>query len=533
LREAPEQYRRANDLRPPHTDALINLGNVLKELGELNQASEAYEAAIRAQPRSPVPLNNYAALLRSRGRLEEAEATLRVGIEFNPNDPALHNNLGNVLKDAGELEEGIACFRRALALNPADAGTHSNLAYSLSFAATDGRVVLEECLRWNAHHAAPLQSEIRVHTNDRSPGRRLRIGYVSPDFRDHCQSLFTIPLLSHHDHEAFEIFCYSSVERPDEITRRIAGFADVWREARPLNDAELCEVIRADRIDILVDLAMHMAGGRPQLFASKPASIQVAWLAYPGTTGISAMDYRLSDPRLDPPGFDDQYSERTIRLPDSFWCYDPLTDQPAVNALPAMERGFPTLGCLNNPCKLTDPTLALWGGVMRALSNARLLLMAPAGSHRQRLLRRLASHGIAADRVSFVPFRPRDQYLRSYHDIDLGLDTIPYNGHTTSLDSFWMGVPVVTRVGNTCAGRGGLSQLFQLNLLDLAAETDEAFIAAAVAMASDLPRLSKLRMGLRTRLRRSPLMDAKRFARNIESAYRQVSARGPQASARG
>jgi protein O-GlcNAc transferase len=267
---------------------------------------------------------------------------------------------------------------------------------------------------------------------------------------------------------------------------------------------------------------MHMAGGRPLLFARKPAPIQIAWLAYPGTTGIDAIDYRFSDPRLDPEGFDGHYSEHTLRLPDSYWCYDPLTHHPGVNDLPANERGYLTLGCLNNPCKLTDHTLRLWAGVMRALPEARLLLMAPPGRYRRSLSQRLAEHGVAAERVDFRPFQPRGEYLRSYHDIDLGLDTFPYNGHTTSLDSLWMGVPVVTRVGRTSVGRGGLSQLFQIDLLELAADSDEAFVAIAVALGRDLVRLAALRRELRTRLERSPLMDASRFARHVELAYRNV-----------
>jgi len=522
LSEAAEQYRNAAELRPDYADALNNLGIVYKELGEFKLAGAAYEAAIRAQPEAVVALNNFSCLLRTVGRIAEAEAVLRRGLALSARHPALYNNLGNVLKDAGELDEAIDCFRKALALDPTDADTHSNLAYALSFQALDGQTILQECLRWNERHAAPLLSAIRGHSNDPSPHRRLRVGYVSPDFRDHCQALFTIPLLSHHEHAAFEIFCYSSVERPDDCTRRIAGYADVWREVRPLDDAALCDLIRDDGIDILVDLTMHMANGRPLVFARKPAPVQIAWLAYPGTTGILAMDYRLTDPRLDPPGFESHYSERTIRLPDSFWCYDPLADQPDVNALPALQRGYLTLGCLNNPCKLTGHTLRLWDGVMRALPDARLLLMAPPGPHRQRLLERLAAQDIAPERVTFVPVRPRAEYLHSYHDIDLGLDTFPYNGHTTSLDSFWMGVPVITRVGQTCVGRAGLSQLFHLNLLELAAETDEGFISAAVALANDLPRLAALRQQLRARLVHSPLMDGKRFAQNIEAAYRQT-----------
>jgi protein O-GlcNAc transferase len=526
-REAIERYRQALQLRPGYVDALINLGNVHTELGEFTAGMEAYDAALRARPDSVVALNNAAVLMRTLGRVDAAETALHRALELDPGNAALHDTLGNVYKDAGDLDAAIASFRQSLEIDPGSWATHSNLAYTLSFQAPEAAPVLEECLRWNERFAAGLPRCVRDpdghdDTGRGEPNRRLKIGYVSPDFREHCQSLFTIPLLSQHDHAAFEVFCYASIKRPDEHTRRIAAYADVWRDARTLNDEALCRLIRADRIDILVDLTMHMAGGRPLLFARKPAPIQIAWLAYPGTTGIGAMDYRLSDPRLDPESFDTHYSERTLRLPDSFWCYDPLTHHPGVNELPAIERGYLTLGCLNNPCKLTDHTLRLWGGVMRALPGARLLLMAPLGRHRQQLSQRLCAQGIAAERVDFRPFQPRGEYLRSYHDIDLGLDTFPYNGHTTSLDSLWMGVPVVSRVGRTSVGRGGLTQLFQLDLLELAAYSDEAFVAIAAALGQDLVRLAALRKELRTRLERSTLMDASRFARHVEHAYRDA-----------
>lgn len=527
-REAIDRYRQAVKLRPDYADALINLGNVHTELGEFASGMEAYDAALRARPDSVVALNNAACLMRTLGHIDDAETALSRALQLDPGNAALHDTLGNVYKDAGDLDAAIASFRKSLELDPGSAATHSNLAYTLSFRATEAGPVLEECLRWNERFAAGLPRCAHDHSNGRDytdrgePNRRLKIGYVSPDFRDHCQSLFTIPLLSRHDHAAFEIFCYASIKRPDAHTRRIADYADVWRDVRALNDEALCRLIREDRIDILVDLTMHMAGGRPLLFARKPAPIQIAWLAYPGTTGIGAMDYRLSDPRLDPDGFDAHYSERTLRLPDSYWCYDPLTHHPGVNELPAIERGYLTLGCLNNPCKLTDHTLRLWGGVMRALPDARLLLMAPAGRHRQHLSQRLGAQGIAAERIDFRPFQPRGEYLRSYHDIDLGLDTFPYNGHTTSLDSLWMGVPVVTRVGRTSVGRGGLTQLFQMDLLELAAESDEAFVGIAAALGHDLVRLAALRRELRTRLERSALMDASRFARHVEHAYRDA-----------
>jgi predicted O-linked N-acetylglucosamine transferase (SPINDLY family) len=521
-REAADRYRQASLLRPGHADALTNLGNVHKELGDLTASADAYEAALRIDPASVAAMNNAGCLLRTLGRLDDAEDLLRRALSVDPLRAALHDNLGSVLKDAGDLEAAIDCFRQSLDLDPASSGTHGNLVYALSFQAERPEPVLEEAQRFAQRFADGLECAGPPHTNDRSPLRRLRIGYVSPDFRDHCQSMFTLPLLSHHDHDAFEIVCYSSVERPDDRTRRIAALADVFRDVRALSDAALAQRVRDDGIDILVDLTMHMARGRPLTFARKPAPVQVAWLAYPGTTGLSAMDYRFTDPRLDPAGWDGHYRERSIRLPDSFWCYDPLTSSVGtpVGPLPALASGHVTFGCLNNPCKLTDATLRLWGAVLQAVESARLLLLAPPGRHRARLARRLAAYGIAAERVDFAPHRSRDHYLRAYHDIDISLDTLPYNGHTTSLDSLWMGVPTITRIGETCVGRGGLSQLHQIGLRELAADSDAGFVDAAAALAGDLPRLARLRQELRSRMECSPLMDAPRYARHVEAAYR-------------
>ena len=525
--EAIEQYRRAAARRPGHAEALNNLGNAYKETGDFAAAMAAFDAALAARPAYAAAINNAGCLLRTLGRLDAAEDMLRRGLALDPRHPALHDNLANVLKDAGALDEAIAHYRQALDLDPGNAATHSNLAYALSFQCAAPGPILEECLRWGARFAPPLARPEAPPEWDFSPDRRLKIGYVSGDFREHCQSLFMLPLLAHHDRGQVEVFCYSSVERRDAWTRRLESRTDIWRDARALDDAALAEIVREDRIDILVDLNMHMANGRPLLFARKPAPVQIAWLAYPGTTGMAPMDYRLSDPRLDPQSFDAHYSERTLRLPDTFWCYDPWGGQAPnqnleVNELPALRAGYVTLGCLNNPCKLTDGTLDVWSGVMRAIPDARLRLMAPSGRHRERLAARLGARGIASTRLSFVEFRPREEYLRLYHGVDFGLDTLPYNGHTTSLDALWMGVPIVTRRGDTCVGRAGLSQLFHLDLLDLVAEDDAGFVAAAQALAADLDRLAALRGSLRGTMQRSPLMDAARFARCIEQAYRSA-----------
>lgn len=527
-REAQTQYRDAIALNPQHADAHNNLGNVCKELGDYKAAAQAFEAAINARSGFIAAYNNAGNLMRVLRRPAEAEAYLKAALAVDPNHSASHNNLGNVLKDCGALDAGIVHYRHAIQSDPGNVLAHSNLAYALTFQTEQGEAVFDECRRFSFQHETPLRAARLPHTNDRTPERRLRIGYVGADFREHCQSLFTMPLFSHHDHEHFEIFCYASVERPDALTQRLATYADVWRDVRELDDERLAQQIRADGIDILIDLAMHMADGRPLLFARKPAPVQIAWLAYPGTTGIEAIDYRLTDPRLDPIAASNastqsaHYSERSLHLPDSFWCYDPLTDEPAVNALPALGAGYLTFGCLNNPCKLTDRTLAMWGAVLREVPNSRLLLMMPAGNADRTLAQRITRQGIDLERVSFTPFQPRADYLRTYHQIDLGLDTFPYNGHTTSLDSLWMGVPVVTRIGETAVGRGGLSQFFNLGLTELAGESDERFVRIAVELAHDWPRLAALRESLRPRMTQSPLMDAARFAAHMEAAYRQV-----------
>jgi predicted O-linked N-acetylglucosamine transferase (SPINDLY family) len=471
-----------------------------------------------------VAYNNLGSVLRRAGKLEESIVALRQAIQMQPEFHQAHCNLGNSLKDAGRLDEAIACYRRAVEVNPSDHASHSNLVFAVQYHPDyDSAAILREALRWNVLHAQPLKQEIKPHENDRTPDRRLRIGYVGADFREHCQSLFTIPLLSHHNREAFEIFCYAHVSRPDARTERIRGLCDGWQFIVGMTDAEVAQQIREDRIDILVDLTMHMSLGRLLVFARKPAPVQAAWLAYPGTTGLAAMDYRLTDPFLDAPGsHDHDYCEKSIRLPDTFWCYDPLSEEIEPGELPALRDGRVTFGCLNNFCKASPRTLELWARVLQAVEGSRFILLAPPGRHRQTVRDFFQGRGIDGDRLEFVEFQARPEYLKVYRRIDIGLDTLPYNGHTTSLDSMWMGVPVVNRIGHSVVGRAGWSQLCNLDLKELAGQSDEEFVKTAVDLAGDLQRLKELRKTLRERMKRSPLMDAPKFARSVEAAYREM-----------
>jgi protein O-GlcNAc transferase len=521
--EAAAACRRALALRPERAEAHVNLGNILQAQRQFDDSIACYRRALSLKPGDVEAFSNLGNALRSSGRLDEAIAAFQTCVALRPDFYAAHCNLGNALKDAGQVVLAIESFRRAVELNPRDVISQSNLAYSVYYHPdNDSAAILAEVRRCDAT-AVDDPTGDRLYANDPDPQRRLRIGYVGADFRDHCQSLFTIPLFEHHDRERFEIVCYANVARPDALTQRHRASVDVWRDTVGQGDDDVARLVRSDQIDVLVDLTMHMSNGRPQLMARKPAPVQVAYLAYPGTTGLSAIEYRLTDPYLDPPGETDaDYVEQSIRLPETFWCYDPLTETPVPNSLPLIMAGHVTFGCLNNFCKVTDRTLAQWSRVLHAVAGSRLLLLAPVGVARQRILDRLREEHIEAARIEFVDHRPRAQYLELYHRIDVCLDTLPYNGHTTSLDSFWMGVPVVTRVGRTVVGRAGYSQLTNLELSELVAWSDEEFVSIAARLAADQRRLVHLRSTLRERMDRSPLMDAARFARNIEAAYREM-----------
>jgi predicted O-linked N-acetylglucosamine transferase (SPINDLY family) len=528
LTEAIAGYRRAIALRPGAASAHNNLAVACREAGLTAEAIAASRSAVMLAPHRVEMHLNLGNLLRESGDVDEAIAAHHQGLRVAPNFALGFSNLGVALQEAGRVEEAIESYRQAMRLDPGAVVAHSNLLYAMHFdPRCDARMILEEHLRWAALHADALGEKAPPCENERSPERMLRVGYVAHRFGDHVIGRFMLPLLRSHDRGQFEPFCYSAAT---SLGAELPDAGATWRSTRGLSDEQLAQLIRQDRIDILVDLGLHMSGSRLLTFARKPAPVQVTYLAYCSTSGLRAMDYRLTDGYLDPPstgsgqalGEEDQnYVERSVRL-ETYWRYDPPADASAPGPLPAASNGHVTFGSMNHFSKITAQTLRVWGRLLTEVPNSRLILHARPGSHRRRVVELLGAAGVSAERVEFAGFVPTPQYFEQYRRIDIGLDPSPYAGGTTTLDALWMGVPVVTLSGKTAVGRGGVSILSNLGLEHLIATTLEQYVQIARGLAGDLPRLGGLRESLRQRMRQSPILDASRFARNVEATFRQM-----------
>ena len=521
--EACDHFQRAIALNPDSAEAHNNLGNALRKMGRAEEAMGSYRTALRLRGDSPDIYSNLGNILKEFGRLDHALACYERALQLAPQSADVHNNLANTFKEAGQLDEAIACYRKAMSVRPDLVVAHSSLAYTMHFhPGFDAAAIMQEHKAWNLAHARPFAAERRPFEIDQSPGRPLRIGYVSPDFRDHVVGRLLLPLLENHDRSSFEVFCYADVTQPDSMTDRLQKCASHWQVTFGDSDEQLAQRIRDDRIDILVDLTMHMAGNRLLAFARRPAPVQVTYLAYCSTTGLETMDWRLTDPFLDPPSTDNWYTERSYRLPRTYWCYQAPPEAPDMAPLPAESAGHITFGSLNNFCKVSRPAMETWAKILLELPTSRLILHAHEGVHRQRTKDFFESLGVLPNRFEFVGFEPMERYLQQYHRIDIALDSFPYAGGTTTFDALWMGTPVVTLNGNTAVGRGGVSILSNLGLPELVASDQEQYIRIALQLARDHVALKALRQSLRQRMRKSPLMDAAQFARDVETAYKKM-----------
>jgi predicted O-linked N-acetylglucosamine transferase (SPINDLY family) len=521
--EAINYRRQLAALKPDDAQTLIRLGNALMNDGSTQEAISVYSRAVSLDAASAVAQFDLGCALHAAARPDEAIDCFRRALALTPDFSAAANNLGSALKDTGRLDESLSAFAQALAIEPNYQKAEDNLVYAQLFhPAIDREQQLASLRRWDHRYAKPLACDVRPTASECPQDRPLRIGYVSPDFRDHVVGRNVLPVLTNHDRHQFQIYCYSNVERPDPYTDRFRAASHAWRDITRFSDADAAEMIRRDGIGILVDLALHMSGNRLLIFARKPAPVQMTWAGYPGTTGLDTIDYRISDPHLDPPGANEAefYSEKTVCLPHSFWCYDPSGVDLPIGAPPVEANGYITFGCLNNFCKVNQPTLSLWSELLRAVPSSRLHLLAPEGFARRWVFSTLQAAGVDPVRLTFHTVMPRLDYLRLYHQIDIALDTFPYNGHTTSLDAMWMGVPLLTIAGSSPVARAGVSQLTNLGLTELIADSGEYFVRIGTQLAANRARLRSLRTSLRGRFEASPLRDVAQFTKDLEAIYR-------------
>jgi predicted O-linked N-acetylglucosamine transferase (SPINDLY family) len=522
--EAIDLFQKARALDPADGGTVSNLAAALRMRGRFDEAAELYEQAIRLSPNLPQPHNNLANVWSVLGRLDDAIAAFRRAVALQPGWSVPHTGLGVALLNQGRLAEARACLHEGMRLAPGNAAAHSAYLALLHYdPAVGGAALLAEHCRWGQLHAGRFRPP-PAYTNPPDPQRRLRVGYVSPDFHYHAAAFFVQPVLANHDPAQVEVFCYAEVPLADPITARIRACAHHWCDTPGMTDDELAARIRADGIDILIDLAGHTADNRLLVFARRPAPVQINYLGYPGTTGLPAIPFRLAD-AVTAPGEPVAPGEELVLLPGVFCCYMTPPAMPIDPMPPSRRAGAVTFGSLHKLDKLNDAVVDLWCRLLREAPASRLLLSrgvlhGPTADYwREQFTRR----GIAAERLLLE--RPEVggmEHLQTYNRIDVVLDVFPWSGHTTACEALWMGTPVVTLRGDRYAGRMTASVLAALGRHDWIAATPEEYLRIALRLAADEALRAGLRTALRPQLLRSPLCDGRGFTRGLEAAYRRL-----------
>lgn len=523
---AMDGYRNAISLKPDLEKAHCMLSELYWKKGMLEDALSSGHRAISLKPDDEVAHNNLGLIFDTQGRLTEACASFRNALAIRPDLAETHNNLGKALHGLGMCAEAIASYRKSLAIEPGNLDVYSNLLHSHTVEFADLPETLALARDWERAFVSASGRHIardRVFKKVSLAGRRLKVGYVSPDFRQHAVAFFIEPILANHDKNQFEVFCYYNHTQHDDFTNRLTGYADHWLNCDKLSDGQLVEQIRAEGIDILVDLAGHSVFNRMKTFALKPAPIQITYLGYPSTSGIAAMDYRLTDGCADPPGCEAYYTETLLRLPDSLCCYRPSHEMPEITALPALDNGYVTFGSFNNFNKINDACIALWARVLQTVPASRLMMLTvPEGPSRQRLIEQFGALGVTEDRLKFHGKLAQSDFFRACQCADIALDPIAVTGGTTTCETLWLGMPVVVLVGERFITRVGYSFLNAAGLGEFAAENADHYVRIAADLARDLPRLAELRAGMRDRMARSALTDDVKFTRNLEKIYLEI-----------
>jgi len=526
--QAVECYRRALALQPSHPLAALQLGLALDDAGRRAEGIAHYRRELAMRPGDFGLVSNLGALLQEDCDIDGAIEVFRQALAQDPANFLAMNNIALMLKERGEIPESVRLLLTAAELSPASPEIRSNAILAMHYdPQLNGEAIAEQHREWNRRFA-PTPPPDR-HPHDPSPHRRLRIGYVSADLRDHVVGRALLPAFRQHSHEAFEIHCYAT-SPAQTLTEEFRRHADHWHDMADSSDRDLLRQIQEDRIDILIDLSLHASDNRLGVFAAKAAPVQVSWLGYPESSGLATMDWRISDRFLEPPDGNRLAggAEQAWLHPDCWTCFEPADGYPEVSPLPSADGRPFTFGCFNNTCKINTAVLNAWSRILLATPGSRLCLLTKPGSHRRHLTEFLVSLGVEAHRLNFVDYLPRSASLSQgallgrYHAIDLALDTFPYNGMSTTLDALWMGVPVVSLVGERNLGRAGLSLLSNVGLPQFATPSVESYVELAIKTSQDRPALAALRAGLRARMRASPLSDAAGFTRKLEAGLRDM-----------
>ncbi|MDO8653798.1 MAG: tetratricopeptide repeat protein [Undibacterium sp.] len=520
--DAMASYRKALELMPSLVKASGNLAATLNILNRFSEAEIICKRALEFDFNYAEVHNNLAIAFKGLHRMSEAEASCRQALQVKPDFAAAHSNLGNILQNQGRNTEAELSYRRALEIQSDLQIAFDNLLFTQLFQPKKtAEEIAIECRKYDSQFCLPHLKMLSPHLNNNDPSKRLKIGYVSADFRTHAVATFIEPVLINHDKTAFEVFCYYNHALTDDVTERFQAHVDHWLDCSGLNDDQLADRIRSDGIDLLIDLSGHTAGNRLLTFARKPAPVQLTYLGYPGSSGLTAMDYRITDSYADVQDSSQYYSENLLRLPDSLWCYHPAADMPEVSSLPALKNGFLTFGSFNNTNKVDQDSIDLWALLLLSIPKSRLLMVTvPEGARRQWLVQQFATLGIGEDRLDFQGSLPAHDFHQMFHRVDLTLDPMNVNGATTTCESLWMGVPVMTLAGNRFLSRAGFSILSACAMEEFAASSPELFIQIAQKLAADIPQLAQLRAGIRAQLAASALMDQARFTHNFEIALR-------------
>lgn len=523
---AAASYRRSLELDSSDAAVANNLGYLFLKLGRIADAIGWLEKAVELKQGFPEALNNLAIAYQRNFDFDKAEQSLQRAMQQRPGYADAHSNMGKLCLEQGRQHEAESHFRQATTLNPAHHSLHSNLLLCLNYSDHISRDdVYRAHVEW-AQHLGPASTTPPRPSTSADRSRKLRVAYVSPDFVTHSVAFFIEPILREHDSPGFEIYCYSNNPVADRTTERLKSLSVKWRDIYALTDTEAADLIRCDRIDILVDLSGHTSGNRLPLMNEKPAPIQVTYLGYPNTTGMRQIDYRITDDRADDASAQNYHTETLVRLQRCFLCYQPPPNSLVLDPISSMRQRGIGFCAFNNLAKVTDEILAAWVAILSNVPESVLYLpgaTVKTEGARRRWLQRFEQAHVDSERIVWIDrAQSVESHLDRYRLADIALDTYPYSGTTTSMDALWMGVPVVTMYGGSHASRVTYDLLSRIGLERFAATSLVEYVDIAVRLARHGPRDSAERNSLRRTLATSELMNAKDMAASLEQAYRDM-----------